>query len=381
MNEIILSPKYKDLFKDYKDIRIILLAGGRGSGKSFASSLWLTQKFYNSQKNALYLRKFATNIDSSVIPQFLSQVSCLNLPFTIRKNSIENRFGKKLYFMGIESSQNSADAKLKSIPNLENVLIEEASEVTEDEFDKINLSVRDVDSFPKICLCFNPNTESHWLYKKFYQLRNVDYDFCGIKNEVLYIHTTYLDNIKNLDQSFLKEAEITKLYDPVKFNRDFLGKWVNEVDKPLLSKQLLDLSLEKVDLPQYFDKVVVAIDPAATTNKNSDETGISVCAKKDNHFYILECEEKKWSPLEWSKKAFELYKKYNADFIVYESNMGGLMVEQCLRQVTGNFCKINSVRATKGKIIRFDPVKSRSADKQIIDNNHRIHSLVIIQIH
>ena len=88
MNEIRLNSKYKDLFKDYKNIRIILLAGGRGSGKSFASSLWLTNKFYNSKKNALYLRKFATNIESSVIPQFLQQVSCLNLPFTIKKNSI-----------------------------------------------------------------------------------------------------------------------------------------------------------------------------------------------------------------------------------------------------------------------------------------------------
>jgi phage terminase large subunit len=57
-----LNSKYQPLFRDYKDIRIILLSGGRGSGKSFAGSLWLTNKFYNSKKNALYLRKYATNI-------------------------------------------------------------------------------------------------------------------------------------------------------------------------------------------------------------------------------------------------------------------------------------------------------------------------------
>lgn len=120
-------------------------------------SLWLTNSFNVSEKNALYLRKFATNIESSVIPQFLSQVQCLHLHFDIKKNSIQNQYGKKLYFMGIESSQTSADSKLKSIPNLERVLIEEATEITEEEYTKLNLSIRDKDSHPKIVLTFNPN--------------------------------------------------------------------------------------------------------------------------------------------------------------------------------------------------------------------------------
>lgn len=79
---------------------------------------------------------------------------------------------------GIESSQLSADSKLKSIPNLENVLIEEASEISEDEFDKLNLSVRDIDSQPKIVLTFNTSSQNHWLYEKFYKKRNVDYNYC-----------------------------------------------------------------------------------------------------------------------------------------------------------------------------------------------------------
>ena len=79
MNEIILNKKYEPLFRDYKEVRTVLLAGSRGSGKSFAGSLWLTNSFNNSHKNALYLRKYATNIEASVIPQFLSQVECLRI--------------------------------------------------------------------------------------------------------------------------------------------------------------------------------------------------------------------------------------------------------------------------------------------------------------
>lgn len=82
---------------------------------------------------------------------------------------------------GIESSQASADSKLKSIPNLERVLIEEATEITEEEYTKLNLSVRDKDSHPKIVLTFNPSDVNHWLYKKFYEQRGVDYNFIRSK--------------------------------------------------------------------------------------------------------------------------------------------------------------------------------------------------------
>lgn len=321
-------------------------------------SLWLTNSFYGSKKNALYLRKFATNIESSVIPQFLSQVQCLHLHFDIKKNSIQNQFGKKLYFMGIESSQNSADSKLKSIPNLERVLIEEATEITEEEYTKLNLSIRDKDSFPKIVLTFNPNFQEHWIYKKFYEQRGVDYDFIGVKDGVLYIHTTFLDNIDNLDESFLREAESCKIYDPVKYARDFEGKWLKNNEKSFLTKQLLDIALQPYSTPEYFDQIVVAIDPAVSTNKNSDNTGIAVCGKKDGHYYVLHVEENKWSPQQWSTRAKELYDEYRANFIVFESNQGGDMVESTLRNVLGNFVKIKAVRASQGKLIRFSPVEA-----------------------
>lgn len=358
MQKIVLNKKYENLFKDYKEVRTIILAGGRGSGKSFAGSLWLTNSFVSSKKNCLYLRKFATNIESSVIPQFLAQVECLNLKFNIKRNSIENKYKKKLYFMGIESSQNSADAKLKSIPNLEKVLIEEATEITEDEYNKLNLSIRDKDCFPKIVLTLNPSWEGHWIYRKFYKERNVEYDFQGIKDGVLYIHSTYLDNLKNLDESFLREAENTKKYNPLEYERDFLGKWLKTDERTFLSKLLLDRALEKVSIPDYFEQIVVAIDPAVSVNEKSDNTGLCVAGKKDGHFYILNCEENKWTPEQWSTRAKELYDEYNANFIVYENNQGGLMVESTLRNVIGNFCKIKAVRATQGKLLRFSPIEA-----------------------
>lgn len=353
-----LNYKYEPLFKDYENVRVILLNGGRGSGKSFAGSLWLANKFYNSKKNALYLRKYATNIESSVIPQFLQQVNCLNLKFEMKRTSIQNRFGSKLFFTGMETSSLSADSKLKSIPNLENVLIEEATEITEQEFQKLNLSIRDKDAKPKLVLTFNPSFREHWIYKKYYENRNVPYDFNGIKDEVLYIFTTYLDNVKNLDQSFIKEAERCKKYDPIAYSRDFEGKWLENNEKSALSKELIELAELKVQLPDYFQKTIIAIDPAVSANQNSDDTGIIVVGFKNNEYFILEDATGIYQPSEWAIKVKELYQKYNCDEIIYESNQGGLLVEQNIRNTVGDFCSIESVRATKGKLLRWEPCRA-----------------------
>lgn len=101
----------------------------------------------------------------------------------------------------------------------------------------------------------------------------------GIKDNVLYIHTTFKDNLQNLDQSFLAQSQFVRIHDPVKYAQDFEGKWLDNNDKALLTKELLDLAVVQTDVTD-FDKVVVAIDPAVSTNKNSDCTRISCMWKE-----------------------------------------------------------------------------------------------------
>ena len=54
--------------------------------------------------------------------------------------------------------------------------------------------------------------------------------FNGVKDNVTYIHTTYLDNIKNLDQSFIDEAEYIKQNNPKKFEHVILGGWLDKAE-------------------------------------------------------------------------------------------------------------------------------------------------------
>lgn len=355
--QITLNKKYQPLFKNNKDIRYIIISGSRGSGKSFASSLYTANYFRTAVKNSLYLRQFMSNVDISIIPQFIQQVSILNInsEFKIKRGEIQNKNGNKLYFKGFATSNSQADANLKSLTNLQMALVDEATEVKQQQFNKLNLSLRDKDANIKIILVLNPSYEQHWIFQRFFRKMNVQYNFNGVKDNVLYIHTTFLDNLDNLDESFLKQAQFVKNTDPIKYNNDFLGMWLRSNEKALLTKELLEIALQEYSVNDY-QKVVLAIDPAVSVNKNSDNTGLAVCAKKGDHFFVLHCQQKKYTPNEWAIRASQLYQQYNCDYIVYQNNQGGLMVQSTLRTVLGNFCKIVDVRATKNKVLRFQPI-------------------------
>jgi phage terminase large subunit-like protein len=80
--------------------------------------------------------------------------------------------------------------------------------------------------------------------------------------------------------------------------------------------------------PEELKLVVVAIDPAVSTNEHSDETGIVVAGlDRRNHAYILADYSGKYAPHEWARKALEAYDLHKADRIIAEANQGGQMVE------------------------------------------------------
>ena len=111
---------------------------------------------------------------------------------------------------------------------------------------------------------------------------------------------------------------------------------------------------------EYWDeklvRVVVAIDPAMTDNTKSDETGICVAGIDVNgHGYVLEDATGKYSPQGWATKAIELYHKYSADRIVYESNQGGKLVSHTLKTEDPTL-PLRGVHAKRSKHVRAEPV-------------------------
>ena len=107
-----------------------------------------------------------------------------------------------------------------------------------------------------------------------------------------------------------------------------------------------------------YKRIVVAIDPAVTSNEKSDETGIVVVARgHDNRGYVLEDATMKGTPDQWAQKAINMYHKYKADRIVAEVNNGGDLVESVIRTAGGlGFPPVKKVRASRGKEVRAEPI-------------------------
>lgn len=69
-------------------------------------------------------------------------------------------------------------------------------------------------------------------------------------------------------------------------------------------------------------------------------------------------------PQEWAEKAVALYRRHEADALVVEVNQGGEMVESVIREVDAGV-PVVSVRATRGKYLRAEPVAALYAQGRV----------------
>lgn len=111
------------------------------------------------------------------------------------------------------------------------------------------------------------------------------------------------------------------------------------------------------DVPE-LQRIVVPVDPAVSSNINSDETGIVPVGRDHRspaHFYVLDDASGVMSPHEWGVAAVAAYKNHGADRIVGEVNNGGDLVEANIRNIDANI-SYKAVHATRGKAKRAEPI-------------------------
>jgi phage terminase large subunit-like protein len=345
-----LIPKYKSLFATPKS-RYYVYTGGRGSAKSFHITYFLLWLSYEKGHVILFTRWTLTSAYISIIPEFIEKIEMLGSEndFIITKDSIINKHSNsQILFKGIKTSQGTATANLKSIAGVTTWVLDEAEElVDKDIFDRIDLSIRSKENPNRVVLVMNPSYKSHWIYKNFVK---------HSREDTTYIHTTYLDNAHNLSESFIQAAERTKQENLLRYQHLFLGKWLEDAEGLLWNRSIIDRS--RIDIKPQFARVVVSVDPAATANSESDETGITVLGKDiAGNGYLIEDLSGKYSPNEWGKVVSQAVKNHNADCVVAEKNQGGDMVEAVIRQ-HDKTTRVKLVTATKGKYVRAEPIYS-----------------------
>ena len=167
------------------------------------------------------------------------------------------------------------------------------------------------------------------------------------------------DNAANLAPQALLELQAR--YAGTRMGRqELFGELLTESDSALWTRSLLEEArINKDNQPPYF-RIVVAIDPAVTSGETSDETGIIVAgATPDGHYYILEDGTMRGTPDAWARRAVDLYRKHGADRIIAETNNGGDLVLEVLKQVD-NTIPLRKVTASRGKRVRAEPVSALS---------------------
>ena len=165
---------YADYWKTTKRYRVC--KGSRGSKKSKTTALNMIWRLYQyPEANGLCIRRFANTLRDSVFADLKWAINKLHLtPFfdcTTSPMEITRRStGQKILFRGLDDG-----LKITSISVEKGCLcfvwIEEAYEIAEEDFDKVDLSIRgEVPEgyFKQITLTFNPWSETSWLKKRFF---------------------------------------------------------------------------------------------------------------------------------------------------------------------------------------------------------------------
>lgn len=168
------------------------------------------------------------------------------------------------------------------------------------------------------------------------------------------------DNMANLAKNTIKQ--LYDRYGNTRLGRQELdGEILDDIPGALWKREDIDLHRLK-EAPLDLERVIVAVDPAASSNERADENGIVVVglARDPDGYargYVLEDGTLKGSPEEWARQAVRLYRKWQADKIVAEKNNGGEMVESVLKAVDRSL-PVKLVHATRGKVVRAEPISA-----------------------
>ena len=132
--------------------------------------------------------------------------------------------------------------------------------------------------------------------------------------------STY-ENRTNLAPAFLQQ--IIRKYEGTRLGRQELeAEILDDVPGALWTRGVIEAS-RACSAPTLL-RVVVAIDPAATSSEDADETGIIVAGRDgQGQGWVLADASGRYPPAEWAKTAIAAYRAHRADRVVAEVNNGG----------------------------------------------------------
>ena len=161
-------------------------------------------------------------------------------------------------------------------------------------------------------------------------------------------------NALNLPASFVEQ--VFTRYKGTRIGRQELdGEIVEERADALWTRAGLESC--RVTAAPELTRIVVAVDPPASSKRGADACGIVAAGRAgDGTIYVIEdASIAGATPQGWASRAIALWRKYEADALIAEINQGGEMVSAVLRSIDSGV-PVTTTRATRGKYHRAEPV-------------------------
>lgn len=235
-----INKVFWDFFED-RTSRVRISYGGSGSGKSYQVFQEILYKIIvEPGHNYLVCRKVhASNKVSNfaLLQQLIGELGLFPL-FKINKSDMTFTVISTGYMIVLKGLDDIEKIKSFTFPKgiLTDIVVEEASEITQKDFDQLNVRLRGKRTGEQkninfqITLMFNPIVQTHWIKREFFDKRSYQKDkikedgtvIKGMKINIL--KTTYLDN-EFIDDDYRATLEGYKDIDYETYRVYCLGDW------------------------------------------------------------------------------------------------------------------------------------------------------------
>jgi phage terminase large subunit len=245
--------------------KIYVIYGGAGSGKSYTVTQFLIARRLLRYKNKrlLVTRKYNPSLKQTAYSLMLEWLQKFKVKYEEKKSEqlINLPNGSEILFRGMDDAE-----KIKS-SEFNYIWMEEATEFTMQDFLQLRLRLRRANAGQRnqMFLTFNP--VSSWV---------TDYFLKQEQEDVGILQTTYKDNIRFLDDDYVKALEGLANQDLSFYQIYALGQ-VAELKNKVYNNYVV-----VKDLPSSYDEIIYGVDFGYNNPSVILEIGI-----KDGNIYII----------------------------------------------------------------------------------------------
>ena len=347
--------------------RYVLLFGGSRSGKTFILVYAILVRALRAagSRHAI-LRLHGNSVRQSVLLDTLPKVAKLAFPGLKFKESRQDQFVRlpnhsEIWFAGVDGEERVDKILGKEFAT---IYFNECSEIGYEAVNTVltRLAQRTALRNRAYFDC-NPAGKSHWSYKLFVEKRDpVSGLALPFPQNYASMQLNPAENRENLPEGYLEET-LAGLSERQRM-RFLEGRWLDDFAGALWTQEMIER--DRVEAPpEEFERIIVGVDPAVSSGRDADETGIVTVARgRNRHFYVLSDASMTGRPTEWAGRAVAEYHRFHADRIAGEVNNGGDLIETVLRSIDADV-SFRAVRAMRGKIERAEPVAALYEQRRV----------------